>query len=68
MGMMKKATSYSGTFPNTGLPISWGQFKAEIEKRAKEIFLKRQESKTAGDTLSDWLQAEKEIKAKYRIA
>ena len=43
------------------------QFKAEIEKRAREIFLKRQETKAAGDALSDWLQAEKEIKGKYRI-
>jgi hypothetical protein len=43
------------------------QFKAEVEKRATEIFLKRQETKVSGDALSDWLQAEKEIKTKYRI-
>jgi hypothetical protein len=43
------------------------QFKAEVGKRAQEIFLKRQETKAAGDSLSDWLQAEKEIKAKYRL-
>jgi hypothetical protein len=44
------------------------QFKAEVCKRAQEIFLKRQEAKAAGDALSDWLQAEKEIKAKYRLS
>jgi Protein of unknown function (DUF2934) len=47
--------------------ISLDLFKTQIEKRAKEIFLKRQESKAQGDALSDWLQAEKEIKAKYHI-
>jgi hypothetical protein len=43
------------------------QFKDEIEKRARAIFLKRQETKVEGDALSDWLKAEKEIKGKYRI-
>jgi hypothetical protein len=47
------------------LPLD--RFKAEIEKRAKEVFLKRQETGAPGDALSDWLQAEKEIKGKYRI-
>ena len=42
-------------------------FKAEVEERAKEIFLKRIEAKEPGDALSDWLKAEKEIQAKYRI-
>ena len=44
------------------------QVKAEIEQRAKEIFQKRQETKAEGDALSDWLQAEKQIKAKYRLS
>ena len=48
--------------------ISLEQFKAETEKRAREIYLKRQEKNEQGDALSDWLKAEKEIKAKYRIA
>jgi Protein of unknown function (DUF2934) len=37
------------------------QLKALIEIRAKEIFLKRQNSQSPGDALSDWLLAEKEI-------
>lgn len=57
-------TSQKAASPSIGL----GQFKAEVEKRAKEIYLKRQASKAAGDALSDWLGAEKEIKAKYHIA
>ncbi len=47
--------------------IDLGQFKAEIEKRAKEIFLKRQKTKSPGDELSDWLAAEKEIKSKHLL-
>lgn len=48
--------------------LSLEQFKAETEKRAKEIYLKRQASKTQGDALSDWLAAEKEIKARHHIS
>jgi len=43
------------------------KFKAEIEKLAKEIYLKRQATKVEGDALSDWLLAEKTIKMKYNI-
>jgi hypothetical protein len=43
------------------------QFKAEIVAKAKEIFLKRQVTKAEGDALSDWLQAETEIKEKYHL-
>lgn len=47
--------------------ITLDQFKAEIEKRAREIYYKRHGSKAPGDALSDWLQAEKEVKAKRRM-
>ena len=47
--------------------IALDQFKAEIEKRAREIYHKRHASKAPGDALSDWLQAEKEVKAKRRM-
>ena len=49
-------------------PPSVERFKADVEKRARGIFLKRQETKTPGDALSDWLQAEKQIKGKYSIS
>jgi hypothetical protein len=60
---MQKAGSKSKIVPF----LSLEQFKTETEKRSKEIYLKRQENKEQGDALSDWLKAEKEIKAKYRI-
>jgi hypothetical protein len=41
------------------------QLEAEIHKRAHEIFLERGEKE--GDALSDWLQAEQEIKKKYNL-
>ena len=44
------------------------KFKTEIEKKAKEIFLKRQGANVPGDALSDWLHAERKIKEKYRIS
>jgi hypothetical protein len=43
------------------------QFKAVIEAQAKEIYLKRQEKKVPGDALSDWLQAERTVKEKYKL-
>jgi Protein of unknown function (DUF2934) len=54
--------------PAASKKMSSDQLKPEIEKRAKEIFLKRQASRIQGNELSDWLAAEKEIKAKYRLA
>ncbi|PKL82415.1 MAG: hypothetical protein CVV24_10265 [Ignavibacteriae bacterium HGW-Ignavibacteriae-3] len=45
--------------------FSLEQYVDEIRQRAKEIFLTRGEDE--GDALSDWLQAEKEIKKKYNI-
>ena len=66
-------TQAKKTNPKTALSkqrpaIGFERCKAEIEKRAKEIYLKRQETKKPGDALTDWLQAEDEIKIKYRIA
>ena len=60
---MRKYSSNT-RLPHPGLE----KFKAEVEERAKEIFLKRNEAKGPGDALSDWLQAEKEIQAKYRMS
>lgn len=41
------------------------QLEEEIRERAKQIFMERGD--TPGDALSDWLQAEKEIKKKYNL-
>lgn len=39
----------------------------EIKKRAFEVYQERQKTKTPGDSLSDWLKAEKEVKQKYKL-
>ena len=39
----------------------------EIRKRAQVIFNERVSKGKGGDDLSDWLKAEKEIKAKYSL-
>jgi len=43
------------------------KFLEEIRKRAYEIYQERIKTKAPGDQLSDWLKAEKEIKAKYKM-
>ena len=43
------------------------KYQAEIKKRAYEIYQERQKTKKPGDSQSDWIQAEKEIKAKYKL-
>lgn len=42
-------------------------FLDEVKKRAYAIYQERTKTKTKGDQLSDWLKAEKEIKAKYKM-
>jgi hypothetical protein len=65
----KQRTITKPAAPQKAMPsISLDQFKSEIEKRAKELYLTRQSIKAPGDALSDWLMAEEEIKAKHNIA
>jgi hypothetical protein len=68
--MATKQKTSAKTVPSQkkGLPIDLLQCKPEIEKRAREIFLRRQKSKTPGDELSDWLLAEKEVKSKLLMS
>ena len=42
-------------------------FWEEIRKLAEEIYKKRVESNKPGGELSDWLQAEIEVKKKYKM-
>jgi Protein of unknown function (DUF2934) len=66
---IKQKTINKPADPQKAAPsIGLDQFKAEIEKRAKELYLTRQSIKAPGDALSDWLMAEEEIKAKHKIA
>lgn len=43
-----------------------GDYTGEVHHRAYEIYLQRGDNQ--GDTLTDWLQAEREIKEKYSVA
>jgi hypothetical protein len=54
-------------YPKASL-LSLEQFKAEVEQRAREIFMKRQVTKAEGDTLSDWMMAEKQMRGKYHLS
>jgi len=42
-------------------------FLEEVGKRAYEIYQERITSSVSGDDISDWFQAEKEIKEKYKF-
>lgn len=44
-----------------------GQFLSEIEKRAYEIYLLRMAEGRYGSDLTDWLEAESDVKAKYKL-
>jgi hypothetical protein len=42
-------------------------FLEEVEKKAYELYQKRIESGISSDEISDWFQAENEIKEKYKL-
>jgi len=71
--MAKKAetTSAKATTATTekkeSKSIDLQKFLGEVEKKAYEIYLERQAKGTHGDEFSDWAQAEKEVKKKYKI-
>jgi len=50
-----------------GKKVDLGEFLEEIRARAHEIFEARARDGIGGDDLSDWLQAEAEIKKKHKI-
>lgn len=55
------------TTSTSSQPPKLEDFLAEIQKRAYDIYLERTKNGLPGDEMSDWLQAEKEIKSKYNI-
>lgn len=42
-------------------------FLEEVEKRAYDLYQERIKSNVSGDEMSDWFQAEKEIKEIYKL-
>lgn len=59
----KTLTGRAGFKPNPNIKLE--DYIAEIRARAAEIYAHR--GKAPGDALSDWLQAEKEIKNRHGI-
>ena len=59
----KTVIGRAGFKPNPNIKLE--DFIAEIRARAAEIYKRR--GNASGDALSDWLQAEKEIKKKHGI-
>jgi hypothetical protein len=51
----------------TAATISKEDFISEVEKRSYALFEERQRSGREGNSLTDWLEAEAEIKAKYGL-
>ncbi len=47
--------------------ISLWELKKEIDDRAHQIYLDRIAAHKSGDELSDWLQAEAEVKKKHKL-
>jgi hypothetical protein len=47
--------------------LSLEAFQEETRKSAEEIYKKRAATNKPGDALSDWLQAEKEVKKKHGL-
>lgn len=64
--MGKKVKKTKKVVEESTIPITPEQLQEEIRKRAREIFLERGDA--SGDALTDWLQAEKEIRKKYNIS
>lgn len=72
---MAKKASAAGSSAGTGTKkrstkksskkIDINKFFDEIEKRAYEIFEERMKNKVPGDDMSDWIQAENEVREKY---
>jgi len=63
--MVKKGKKTKKVAEVSTIPVTPEKLEEEILIRAREIYFARGD--TDGDALSDWLQAEKEIKKKYKI-
>lgn len=64
--MEKKEKKTKKVAEASAIPITLEKFEEEIRIKAREIYLARGDAN--GDALADWLQAEKEIKKKYKMS
>jgi len=65
MAETKKTTTTKKTTAAKPKKPSAEVYRQEIEKRAFELYQKRVEGFLPGDPVSDWVQAEEEVKSKY---
>jgi hypothetical protein len=65
--MAKKTESSTIEKKKSTSNVDLQKFLKEVETRAYELYEKRVESNAKGDEFSDWLKAEADIKAKYKI-
>lgn len=63
----KTTTKKAAAAAATAATISKEDFISEVEKRSYALFEERQRSGREGNSLTDWLEAEAEIKAKYGL-
>ena len=62
-----RKTTTKKTAAATAATISKEDFISEVEKKSYALFEERQRSGKDGNSLTDWLEAEAEIKAKYGL-
>jgi hypothetical protein len=66
LNLEKKENKTKKVVKESTIQITPEQLEEEIRRRAREIFLTRDDA--SGDALADWLRAEKEIKKKYKLS
>jgi hypothetical protein len=64
---VKKGTTTKRTVAKKAVKPDLKDFLEEVKKKAFEVYQERIQSGVAGDDIADWFQAEKEIKAKYKL-
>lgn len=67
MAVKKAAAPAPAKAKKVDQPASLDDFINEVKAKAFDIYLKRASKGIGGDEISDWVAAEKEIKAKYKI-
>jgi hypothetical protein len=67
--MVKKPTTQTPAMKSRkpDSPVRLEDYIEKVKARAFKIFLERERNGKPGDEISDWVQAENEIKSKYNI-
>ena len=67
--MIKKPTAQTAAVKGrkADSPVRLEDYIDKVKSRAFEVYLERERNGKPGDEISDWVQAENEIKSKYNI-